>query len=340
MRPPNKPVTVWVQDRPNRYLSLEWHDPITGRRRTRSAKTNDFPTATKAAAELQANLNAGIERSGESVSWDHFRDAFMEEHAAGLRPRSQEKFRSVFDRFESICNPTRLDRIDERVLTAFVVGMRKLKREPWTIRNYLGGLRSAFRWAVVQGWMHAIRIPAVKVPRTRPKRIDPSDVAKLLAVADAEERALILLGWLAGLRISEAWQLRWERTDLWPWVDVQHREIVFPARFVKAGADQSVPMHHELAAALQALPRDRDRVMRPTERRNAGNRFADLADRAGVALRYHDLRRGFCSAIAAKHPPAVLMSLARHSSIQTTMQFYANVDAGQAAAIDALEVPE
>lgn len=352
MRPPTKAVTVWVSDRPNRFLALEWHDPITGARRTRSAKTNDRDEAARLAAELQANLNAGIERSGDSVSWERFREAFLAEYAAGLRPRSVEKYRTVFDRFEAICGPTRLDRIDERTLTAFVVGMRKLGREPWTIRNYLGGLRAAFRWAVDQGWMSPVRIPTVKVPRLKPKRVNAADVAKLLAVAvDPHDRAMILLGWLAGLRISEAWELRWQETDRWPWVDFAHREIVFPARFVKADADQTVPLHPQLAECLSALPRDSETVMRHVDRRGtktagvtgtanaAGQRIIALANAAGVSLRHHDLRRGFCSAIAARHPPAVLMALARHSSIQTTMQFYANVDASMKAAVEALELP-
>jgi hypothetical protein len=44
---PDKRITVWVQqfsDRPN--LMLQWHDPDTGRRKSKSAETPDARAAT------------------------------------------------------------------------------------------------------------------------------------------------------------------------------------------------------------------------------------------------------------------------------------------------------
>jgi hypothetical protein len=55
-----KKVTVWVQafqDRGN--LVLQWHDPDTGRRKSKSARTNDPKRAEDARAELEHELNHG-----------------------------------------------------------------------------------------------------------------------------------------------------------------------------------------------------------------------------------------------------------------------------------------
>ena len=42
-----------------RSLMLSWSDPITGKRKTRSAKTKDWRTAERLAGELEAELRAG-----------------------------------------------------------------------------------------------------------------------------------------------------------------------------------------------------------------------------------------------------------------------------------------
>src|SRR5262249_20240055 len=52
----------------------------------------------------------------------------------------------------------------------------------------------------------------------------------------------------------------------------------------------------------------------------------NLARKAGVKLSLHPLRRGFGCRYAGKVPAQVLQRLMRHSSISTTMDYYANVD--------------
>jgi integrase len=56
------------------------------------------------------------------------------------------------------------------------------------------------------------------------------------------------------------------------------------------------------------------------------DRVEALAKRAGVRLNFHTLRKGFGCRYAGKVPAQVLQKLMRHSSIKTTMDYYANVD--------------
>jgi integrase len=51
-----------------------------------------------------------------------------------------------------------------------------------------------------------------------------------------------------------------------------------------------------------------------------------VAHRAGVRLSMRSLRRGFGCRHAGKVPAQVLQRLMRHAKIDTTMNFYANVD--------------
>src|SRR5205823_1270149 len=53
------------------------------------------------------------------MSWADFRKRFEAEHAAGLRDRSGEKYRTVFTVLEEECNPKALRAIDEALLSRF-----------------------------------------------------------------------------------------------------------------------------------------------------------------------------------------------------------------------------
>jgi hypothetical protein len=56
----SKRVVVWVQALPDRCnLTLQWHDPLTGRRRCKTAGTADRGEAEARRADLEYELNHG-----------------------------------------------------------------------------------------------------------------------------------------------------------------------------------------------------------------------------------------------------------------------------------------
>jgi integrase len=340
-------VRVWVQEfKGRKYLQLQWHDPHTGERKTRSTETNDEREADIQRADLEYALNHGIYSGGGNLAWAKFRELFEAEHAARLRPTSQEKLTSVFDVFEETCRPGKLASVTERTLSVFVkkLGERrqangKVGLAPVTVKNYLIALKTALGWAVKQRLLVAVpAFPEVKVPKKKPQPVPAEAFERLLAAAiDDTWRAYLLCGWWAGLRLSEARQLRWERSDEWPWLDLDNNRIVLPAEFAKSAEDQSVPLHPTLRAALAALPRPEDRVFpfrsfytgEPLSRHGITSKVREMARRAGVRLSMHRLRKGFGCRVAkklGKGNAPVLHSLMRHSSMQITMDYYANVD--------------
>jgi integrase len=175
------------------------------------------------------------------------------------------------------------------------------------------------------------------VPRSTPRPVAAEAFERLLDAATlvpepAQMCALLLCGWLAGLRLDEAHRLEWEPTLQAPHLDLADDRIHLPGDFVKGKRDQWVPLAPELREALLALPRTGRRVFRFTGRRRVlatsslGNRILRLARKAGVRMSMKTLRAGFGCRHAARVPAQVLQKLMRQASIRTTMDYSANVD--------------
>ena len=175
---PEKRVTVWVQRFKDRAsLMLQWIDPDTGRRKSKSAGTDDEKAAEQARADLEYELNHGRYQEASRMTWERFRDLFEAEYIAGKRQATRDNYRHVFHAFEAICNPRSLRAVTERTVSAFVAGMRK---EPGrngnptmaasSIKVYLQFLRTALRWAAEQKLIPAApKFPTVKVPKKKPQ---------------------------------------------------------------------------------------------------------------------------------------------------------------------------
>jgi integrase len=197
-------------------------------------------------------------------------------------------------------------------------------------------MRTALNWAVKQKLIpECPEFPSVKPPRRKPQPVPVESFERLLAKSpDANTRTFLLSGWLAGLRLAEAYALRWEESDEAPYLDLDRERIVFPAGFVKGCEDQWVPLDRELREALLALPRHGKKVFRFVDRDtglllkdvSVGRYISKLARKAGVKLTMKSLRRGFGCYWAARVPAQVLQKIMRHSNIRITMDYYANVD--------------
>src|SRR5262249_21958929 len=159
--------------------------------------------------------------------------------------------------------PKRVADVGVRTLSAFAAALRsrpgrgRERMAPSTVAARLKDLRSALGWALSQKLIAEVpEFPKVKVPKKLPAPVAAEAFQRLLAKApDLQLRAYLLCGWLAGLRLSEAYHLEWEPSDKAPWVDLARDRIWLPADFAKAGADQWVPLDPQLREALEALPR-------------------------------------------------------------------------------------
>lgn len=119
-------ITVWVQrfkDRP--ALVLQWLDPETGRRKSKSAGTSDPDRAEEKRKDHEYELNHGLYQEASSISWERFRELFEDEFLPGRRPFTRRNYAATLDHFERICKPRRVRAITERTVSAFAAGLRK-----------------------------------------------------------------------------------------------------------------------------------------------------------------------------------------------------------------------
>jgi integrase len=347
---PEKRVTVWVQrfkDRP--HLVLQWLDPDTGRRKSKSAETADPKEAEARRVDLEADLNNGRYQEASRMTWERFRQLFEAEYVAPLREGTRLLYGQTLDLFEALVAPQSLRAISERTVSRFAAALRQKPNAgkepglaPITIKRHLQFLRTALNWAVGQKLLPARpRFPSVKVPRRKPQPVPAESFEKMADRApDAQTRAFLLCGWLAGLRLAEAYTLSWEPAEESPYLDLDRDRIILPAGFVKSVEDQWLPLDAELREALEALPRHGPQVFRflapdghPICVAAVSRRIVRLARLAGVKLTMRSLRRGFGCFYAARQPAQVLQKLMRHANIKTTMDYYANVDDAVEAAV-------
>jgi integrase len=352
-----KRIVVWVQhmaDRP--YLMLQWHEPLTGKRKSKSAGTCNPLEAEKLRADLEYELNHHLYQEASRMTWEAFRELFETEHVSATRENTQKNYRDMFDCFERLCQPKGLRNITERTISAFATAMRKVVYRgrvglaPSTIRVRLLMLHAALSWGLEQKLLASVpTFPEIKVPRKKPQPVAVEAFERLFEkVEDAELRVFLLCGWLAGLRLVEAFSLEREPTTTAPWVDLANDRIVLPAEMVKGVEDQWVPLDPVLREALEALPKQGPCVFRFANARGSrdaegnvrrvtpdavSNRIIKLARAAGIRLTMRSLRRGFGCRYAGKVPAQVLQRLMRHANIATTMDYYANVDAAAMEAV-------
>jgi integrase len=326
-------------------LQLQWVDPATGMRKTRSAKTEDPDIAEQRRADLEYELNHGLHADPLKVSWDVFREAFEDEYLSGRRLNTQKGYTATFNLFEELATPGLLSAITARTVSQFVAVMRKLPGKdgqpfkPATLSIRLTQLGSALAWAKQQGMLAEVpEFPSVTLPKKRPQPVPVSSVERLLSAStDPQMTAYILCGWEAGMRRDEAYGLQWEENGAGdgfaPYLNLPMNRIIFPAESAKGKEDQWLPISARLRQALDKLKGRSGPVFnfmsvrnRPLSSMAVVARLTKLAETAGVPLTMRTLRRGFGCRYAGEVAAHVLQRLMRHSSIDITMQFYANVD--------------
>jgi integrase len=336
-------IVVWIQRFKDREdLVLQWHHPETGKRCSKSAGTSHRGLAEMKRTDLEYQLNHGLHQEASRMSWEKFRELFEAEYVAPLRDKTRRNYAQALDHFEAVAGPTRVGTITGRTISQFVAGLRQLpgrKRgstlSPSTVDVTCEFLRSALSWAQKQKLIVEVpEFPRIDVPEAKPRPVAVEAFERLLDRApDAEMRGFLLCGWLAGLRLHEAFLLEWEETDRAPYLDPAGHRIVLPARFAKGKRDQWLPLDPVLAEELSRLPRHGGRVFhftgrqgRPVGLKAMTARVVRLARKAGVKLTMHTLRKGFGCRYAGRVPAQVLQKLMRHASIKTTMDYYANID--------------
>jgi integrase len=344
---------------------LRYVDPLTGKRKHRSAGTANRKLAERAAAKWEAELQAGKSATGR-VYWKEFRERYTREYLQSLAPQSQKRLKQILDVFERFANPLRVAGITADVISRYQADLRERGRAEATIKLHSIAIGSAMRWAARKGLIRSA--PVIDMPRRakgeshmRGRPITLEEFERMLRAtrgvigrrAAKDWRRLLRGLWLSGLRLGEAMALSWDcggfRADL----DGKRPMFIIHAEAEKGHKDRLLPMAPEFAEFIARVPADLrtgyvfdfgkrryGRGKRPTTK-TAGQNICDIGKAAKIKVRHeggkvkhasaHDLRRSFGQRWAARVMPQVLMELMRHDDIQTTMKFYVGRNANDAA---------
>ena len=149
-------------------------------------------------------------------------------------------------------------KITSEEVSRFIVSMAKLA--PKTRQLYLSGSKAmiaALRWAgmgngdpfIRNGRMIQIKDP--NPPEDKPDPYTTKEITKLLKGATDRERALILLGADAGMRLAEIASLQWTG------IDAERNLLTFIGKGSKTG---KVSVTSRVIVALDAMPRGGEQV--------------------------------------------------------------------------------
>lgn len=344
----------------HRALSLVWFDPISGKKKAKSAKTADWREAERAAAELEKKLTACTVDAAK-LTWEAFKKRYLDEHVTSLKPRTRDSVDYAFGRIKEFLDPDKLVKLNASALSTFQSKLRETDISESTIANILRHIKAALGWAVSIGLLSAV--PKIVMPkRAKGRKMKGGavigeqfdrmlDACEVIRPKDAGNWKRYIRGlWLSGLRLNESLALSWDPGAPFA-VDLTGKKPAFRIRgeAQKSGKDERLPMTPDFAAFLLETPEAerRGRVFRLDSLKTGHplkcilicKTVADIGDKAGAIVNpetggtatAHDLRRSFGTRWAKRVMPAVLQKLMRHASINTTMSYYVDLNVDEMA---------
>ena len=345
-----------------KYFYVQWVNPFTRKKETRSTRATRRRDAEKFATRLLAAIEDHCERPHDKL-WAEFREAHAEQVLPSLADKTGRLYDTVFNGIEKLIDPIWLSDLDAQAISQFAAHYRAQKRSEQTIRAYLAHLKKSLEWAKSQGWLKTVpkidkppRAKSGKAAKGRAVTVEEFErmlakTPKIVGEPAAESWRFFLRGlWLSGLRLGEALDLTWDgigqlRIDL-----TDNRPmLIVPASAEKGNQDRVLPLTPEFATFIQMVPESErtGQVFHPEgiARRvdSVSKRITAIGKAAKVAVgkhtkteavKYasaHDLRRAFGHRWARRVKPVTLQQLMRHENIQTTMSYYVHVTADEIA---------
>ena len=216
-------------------------------------------------------------------------------------------------------------------------------------------LNHAMRYSLVARNVASLA-EAPKVPEPEIRALTPAAARQVLAAVKGDRlEALFTVALACGLRQSEALGLRWSDVDLdtatltvqrtIQRVNGEYRVLEPKTRRSRRTISLPAPVTASLRQHKARQMGDRlrigpvwegdawggllftDEIGHPLSSSHVSRRFKSLLSLAELpAMRYHDLRHGAASLMAAQGvPPRVAMEVLGHAQISTTMNIYAHV---------------
>lgn len=321
---------------------------MTGKTKSRSTGCVHRRDADRFAAKLEVELAAGETRTRST--WGEATDLFLAEFTPGLDPASAKKFHQTFRLVDRLIEPRNLEALTEGHIASMVAAMRRADRSEWTIKGHLQRLGQFLDWCVrrkVLAKAPNARLETSPVSASRGRAITEAEFSAIIRAVPvvvgknrSDEWKFLIRGlWLSGLRLGEASRLTWDDSDFCVDLSGEYPRFRIQPRGQKNRRYQFGIMAPEFWEHIQFRQRTGN-VFRHLDNggktphvSEASRIISSIGMESGVLTlpgqhpTAHDLRRSFGQRWATKVRAPVLMSMMRHRSINTTMQFYVSSDA-------------
>jgi len=339
-----------------------WEAKITppdGRRRSYYAKTRQ--EAAQKLLQAQKAVSQGLPLAGERQSTGAFLESWLKDAAAQrVRPKTLKGYADMVRlHIAPEIGHVPLVRLTPQHVEKMLAGVLEKGASPRSVGHCKAVLRNALnqamRWSAI-GRNVASLARAPHVPEREFHALAPASARCVLeAVKGDRLEALFTVALACGLRQGEALGLRWQdvaweggtltiqrtlqRIDrqyrfLEPKTARSRRTIALPMPVAASLRRHHARQLEERLNMPQAWEGEAwgglvfaDELGRPLSGFHVSRRFKKLLALAGLpAMRYHDLRHGAASLMAAQGVPArVAMEILGHAQISTTMNVYAHV---------------
>lgn len=345
-------MEVRVQSRGElRGYSINWVDDY-GKKCQRILGQISWEEAWKRAGKMELLLESSS-KEVKRTEWIEFRLAFEKSYTRSVKPSTFHKQITALNALESVLHPVFLDEVNALNLVRF---SNEYKASIQTIRSYLGHIRLALRWAYRMQLLETP--PIIYMPRGKddPSRGRPLTEDELQCMVDSVavvrkrsddviKYANLIRGLsLSGMRIEEAICARWN--DSSAGISIQTNPPRWSIEYSKQknGKVSILPVMPDFQKFLEPFEKKGSVFGISVSSDQASRVISAIGEAAGIIVssdshcgggpKYasaHDLRRTFAARWAEILPEAILATLMRHKSADTTRKHYAKINSDRLA---------
>lgn len=302
------------------WIRFQWH----GREIRKSARTSSKTIAQQYLAQVLEE-HRRLDRGGRPRrSYQEALERFCAEVMPTLKAATQRRYGTSFRQLDAVFGPLLLDEINKTRLSEFVTTRRRGGATGATIRRDLATLSGVCSCAVAWDYIDGNPVKAFDkhhLKEAPPRTSYPSDadVRRLVERASPMVGRIVLFLAQTGMRQEEAVSLEWSQ------VSIPRREVRLTK--TKTSAPRVVPLGDEALGTLLGTPRHPTSTYvfwnGPGRRYTSfSSQYRNLAVRAGVEWRCHDLRHRFASEFLQRTGdlPA-LQAILGHRTVTMTMRY-------------------
>jgi len=341
------PRSEWPRKRPFRW-AVRWFGS-DGKRYSRSFENRK--EANKYAESRQAAIRVGRADEPCAVTLPEFAKMYLGlrgDLAPSTKLEQERTLRFLKLQLGEEKIVSKITPLDARRFLASYREREYRGRKPATatVNKALRECRRIFREAVACSLIHENPFQGLRQEKVaqRPWQfVGPAEYRRLIGASSSLRwRGMIALGYCCGLRLGEVLNLTWSDVDFersqvrvarkdaakqraaWTPKDKDMRTVPLPspAGSILVELQVTAADGQEYVFVNRKGPAQGSRV----KRQNIWRDFQAIRRKAGVAkCSFHDLRKSFCTNLAAAIPLHVVQELAGHADIRTTRKHYLQV---------------